>query len=354
MSILKQNVGIDISMEGFSVNLSVLDASFEKRCLGSNEFSNTSEGFKKFLGWVEKTKDPGVAEAYTMEYTGVYYEQLAYYLLSKEKPVNMVIPSKAKKYFESLPWASKTDKLDAKSLSWLGLERNLKRWNPISDNFRRIRFLTREREELLKERTMVSNRMHADDYKAFSTPETRERYHARMDLLKEQVEQIEQEIRDLIATDEELDTRIRRLETIPGVGFVTAATIVAETNGFAAITNQKQLTSYAGLDVKLRESGKYKGKARISKQGNSHLRRILYFPAQVAAIHNKPLSVFYERVKGRKHKSLIAGVAVQRKLLCLMYTLWKTDTVFDPNYEYNKFCNKIKKAGQPCRLPCAG
>lgn len=345
MSILKQSVGIDVSMSDFSVNLSSLDDSFDKHCLGTHEFKNNEKGFEQFLEWVDKTKADGIKETFIMEYTGVYYEHLAYYLLSKSRIINMVIPSKAKKYFESLSYASKTDKLDAQSLCWMGLERKLTQWNPISKLFRQMRFLTREREEIVKERTMVSNRMHADDFKAFSTPETRKRYQARMDLLKEQTDQIEQEIRDLIAADEELDLKITKLQTIPGIGFVTAATVVAETNGFAAITNQKQLTSYAGLDVKMRQSGKFKGKTKISKQGNSHLRRILYFPAYVAATHNKPLAVFYKRIKDRKSKSLIASVAVQRKLLCLMYTLWKKDVAYDPNFEYNKYYYDIKKAG---------
>jgi len=117
------------------------------------------------------------------------------------------------------------------------------------------------------------------------------------------------------------------------------------TNGFEAIYNQKQLTSYAGLDVKIKESGKYIGKSKISKQGNAHIRRVLHFPAQTAIIHNKPMSVFYKRVNDKKKKPMIAGVGVQRKLLCLIYTLWKNDTTFDPFYEINKYTKIMKKVG---------
>lgn len=352
MDYLKQNVGIDVSMDDFEVNLSLLDKTFEKKCLGTGKFPNTPDGFTRFSSWMEKKKQTGINETYTLEFTGVYYERLAYFLKEKGKTVHMVIPSKAKKYCESLSIASKTDKLDAQALSWMGLERKLKQWKPVSKFFLELRTLTREREEILKEKTVVQNRMHANTFKANSSNNARERYNERINLLNQQVDQIEKEMHQLIKQDQKLENKVSKILTIPGVGFITAVTVLAETNGFAAILNQKQLTSYAGLDVKLRQSGKYIGKSKISKQGNSHLRRILHFPAQVAAMHNKPLSIFYERVNSKKIKPMIAGVAVQRKILCLIYCLWKNNTVFDPNYEYNKYWYKKKQDNH--ELPCTG
>jgi transposase len=343
--ILKQNAGIDLSMDDFEINLSVLDDNFEKRCLGKNKFPNNTEGFKSLIAWVKKKKDLTINESYTLEFTGVYYECLAYYLKENGKIVHMVIPSKSKKYCESLSIASKTDKLDAQALSWLGLERKLKEWEPISGVFLRLRALTREREEVLKEKTIVSNRLHAMNKKVNISASAIRRYEARMELLKSQVKEIEEEVQMLIKEDEGLEKKFIKVLTIPGVGFITAATIIAETNGFAAILNQKQLTSYAGLDVKLKESGRYVGKSKISKQGNSHIRRILHFPAQTAIIYNKPLSVFYERVNAKKIKAMIAGVGVQRKLLCLIYAIWKNDRAFDSNYEINKYHYEIQKVG---------
>ena len=93
---------------------------------------------------------------------------------------------------------------------------------------------------------------------------------------------------------------MKYLLSIPGVGAITAATIVAETNGFAAIKNMKQLTSYAGLDVRINESGKWKGKSTISKRGNSHIRKALFFPAISHKTHDKTAGKFYERIKAKK------------------------------------------------------
>jgi transposase len=338
--ILKQNAGIDMSMEKFDVNLSVIESTFEKRCLGTSQFENNEEGFLNFMRWIGKHKDDSVEESYTLEFTGVYYEHLAYFLRGQNKVVHMVIPSKSKKYCESLSFASKTDKLDAQALAWMGLERNLRKWEPLSSVFLSLRTLTREREELLKEKTEVQNRLHAAGHKADTFQSTIDRYKSRLNLITEQVQEIEKEMKVLIHNDERLNEKFKNVITIPGVALITAATIIAETNGFSAILNQKQLTSYAGLDVKLKESGKYKGKTKISKQGNAHIRRILHFPAQTAIIYNPPMTIFYERVNARKEKSMIAGVGVQRKLLCLIYIIWKTDRVFDPNYEKNKYYYK--------------
>ncbi|MBI9068806.1 MAG: transposase [Salinivirgaceae bacterium] len=343
--VLKQNVGIDVSMDTFDVNLTLMDENFDKQCKGRKKFNNNEEGFVKLLDWIDKHMCNDIEISYTMEFTGVYYERLAYWLKSSKQIVFVVIPSKAKWYCASLSKSSKTDKLDAQALSWMGLERQLKEWNPLSLGFLNLRTLTREREELLKEKTVVKNRLHATCKKAIGQVNTVARYHQRLQIVVEQIAEIEREILALIKEDELLYDKVENITTIPGVALITAATVIAETNGFSAINNQKQLTSYAGLDVKIKESGKYKGNSKISKQGNSHIRRVLHFPAQTAIIHNKPLSVFYKRINEHKIKPMIAGVGVQRKLLCLIYILWKTDNTFDPYYEINKYHKIMKKVG---------
>jgi len=343
--VLKQNIGIDVSMDEFEANLSILNNEFEKICLGKKKFANNIEGFENLINWVELKKEPCINESYTLEFTGIYHENLAYFLKDKGKVVHMVIPSKSKKYCESLSIASKTDKLDAQALSWLGLERKLKEWEPISGVFLSMRSLTREREEILKEETIISNRLHASNKKASKHIPTIKRYEARIEMLNAQLKEIEHELKELIEGDKELKRKLNIVLTIKGVGFICATTVIAETSGFAAILNQKQLTSYAGLDVKLKESGRYVGKSKISKQGNAHIRRILYFPALSAINYNKQLSTFYNRVNAKKHKAMIAGVGVQRKLLCQMYAIWKSEKVYDPNYEINKYHYMMKNVG---------
>ncbi|EAY31614.1 IS110 family transposase [Microscilla marina] len=104
---------------------------------------------------------------------------------------------------------------------------------------------------------------------------------------------------------------------------------VAETNGFELFTSEKQLTSYAGYDIVENESGTRKGKTKISKQGNAHIRRILCMPAFNAINVEGVFLNLYNRVFERTKEKMKGYTAVQRKLLCMMYTLWKKDEDFD-------------------------
>jgi transposase len=126
--------------------------------------------------------------------------------------------------------------------------------------------------------------------------------------------------------------------SIKGVAFLTAITIISETNGFELIENKAQLVSYAGFDVVERQSGSsVRGKTRISKKGNSHIRRALHYPALSAVRYEGQLRELYKRVTERNPKVKMIGlVAVQRKLLVLIYTLFKKNEPYDPNYAATK------------------
>lgn len=131
------------------------------------------------------------------------------------------------------------------------------------------------------------------------------------------------EIESLVKQDEKLYLKIKKLETIKGVSFMTIVIILAETQGFELINSRKLLASYAGFDVVERQSGSsINSKSHISKKGNSRIRVALHFPAMTAARFNVPLKEDYNRiiVKHPDHK-MIGITAIQRKLLLLIYTL---------------------------------
>lgn len=95
---------------------------------------------------------------------------------------------------------------------------------------------------------------------------------------------------------------------------LTAATILAETNGFELFKKYKQLVSYVGFDVAERVSGTITGKTKISKNGNGHIRRALFMPAFVAVKHNeKPAVDLYNRTIEKHGIKMKTYVAVQKK-----------------------------------------
>jgi transposase len=161
-------------------------------------------------------------------------------------------------------------------------------------------------------------------------------------LYDKQLKEVEKTLKKLIQADEPLKEKVERLCAIKGLGLLSVATLVAETNGFTGFDNQRQLVSYAGYDVVENQSGKRVGKTarrpgRISKKGNSRIRRILHMPALNAVRYQEPTcQALYQRVMQKTTFKMKAYVAVQKKLLTLAFSLWKSDTGYDPNYIENK------------------
>jgi len=328
LEIIRQNAGVDISKDDFEVALSCLTTDYNVVICATRKFSNSIKGFKELQKWVKTKQNPAIPPHFTMEATGVYYESLAYFLFEQEFEVHVVLPNRAKKYGESLGVKSKTDKLDAKTLAQMGLERKLLLWQPVSSALLELKQLTRERDAFVRTRTTTANRLHAYRHQGKPNKVSIERSKSIICYLDKQIKQIEKEIKAFVNNDKSLKTKMEYLLSIPGVGLITAATIVAETNGFAAFESIKQLTSYAGLDVRIAESGKWKGKSRISKRGNSHIRKALFMPSLSKKKHDPATALFYERLKDKKGIKMVAVVAVERKLLGLMFSLWKKEEMY--------------------------
>ena len=334
MSITKQSVGIDISRSTFSACLCQRDETGALTFSKPTDFSQDQRGYNQLLRWVKQLTTKAPVVVFLMEAIGVYYEPLAYHLHKIKKTVHVVLPNTSKHYFSSLNIKTKTDHADARVLSQFGVERQHKAWEPPSPVLRQLRNLSRYYVQLQEQKTALGNIKHSKDSS----------YEVQVFILKSNsklIEQIDKHIQEcllaikkLIASDNALQDKVHKLSTIKGVGLITIATIIAETNGFESFSSAKQLASFAGYDVVQRESGtSIKGKTRISKKGNRYIRNALYFPAMVACRFNPDLKAAYLRIVRNKPSKMIAQVAIQRKLLVLIYTLWKKDTAFIPAYK---------------------
>ena len=333
---LKQSLGIDVSKLNLSLSLGSLNERLVKEFKSRPDVSNDIKGYKVLLKWLGASVDPEVELLVVLEATGVYHQGIAHYLHDKGYAVCVMQSGRVKRYAQSLDQRSKTDALDSRMLSMLGLERNIRPWHPPSEKLQELKGLSRERSSLLNDRTVEINRQGAIASSVHSNVRALKRHKIRLKLLNTQIEAVEEEMRSLIGDNEELKRKLEYLTSIPGVSFVSAATVIGETLGFESIVNAKQLASYAGYDVVLRESGNYKGKTRISKKGNSHIRAVLHMPSMTCVRCNPTLKQFYNRLKPNKAKPLVALVAVQRKLLILMYTLWKNEENYDAEFEIKK------------------
>lgn len=186
-----------------------------------------------------------------------------------------------------------------------------------------------------QELTLIKNQLHAEQTKAITSPGSIKRMKARSKLIEKQVTEVEKEITELINQDATIKEKIDKVCTIPGVGLQTAVTIVAETNGFNLIRSSRQLVSYAGLDIIQKQSGtSVRGRSHISKRGNPHLRQCLYFPSFTAVKYNMPMQNLYNRITEKQAIKMKGYVAVQRKMLELIYTLWKNNEIYNPSIKF--------------------
>lgn len=337
MKLLKQVVGIDVAMGELVCSFGVFSDNLEVKLKSNDVFKNNEKGFVKLIKWIEKITTPETEVFFVMEATGVYHEKLAHWLHERSKKVVIVLPNKISNYVKTLDIKTVTDKTAAEAIARFGLERNLEPWQPPRQIFRTIKQLTRERDQIVSERTVIKNQLHAENSEAFPNSNSLKRLNNRIQLLNQQEKEIKKEISELIKKEEKLKNQIDILTTIPGVGELTASIVLAETNGFEMIRNKRQLTSYSGLDVKEKQSGiSVKGKPRISKKGNRYIRKALHLPSLAAVKHSEVYRDNYARLIGRHGIKMKALVAIQRKLLELMYILYKTKTTFDPEYELKK------------------
>lgn len=350
-SMEKQCVGVDIASKSFRVALARKGADDRVTCTASKKFDNTKSGFNQLVRWTASELDKDVPVVYLMEATGVYHEELAHHLHHIGKQVHVVLPNKFKHYAASLNMKSKTDPIDAKLLARFGVEREHRPWSPAEPVMKRMRHLSRYRVQLQEQKTAISNILHSKDHANAAPAEVKKSCKKIIAMLDREVEKLDKEMENVVKNDPVILPKVKDLCTIPGCGFTTAAAIVAETNGFKEFDSAKQLTSYAGYDVVHNESGtSVMSRTCISKKGNRYIRHHLYFPAMSAARHIPEYTALSERIFDRTKIPMKAQVAVQRKLLILMYTIWKNDSVYEKDHHQNEVARTKAQATQDSAL----
>ena len=335
--IVKTIIGIDVGSKLFYACYKVKLTNGKVLIKGTKAFENTTKGIAEFYQWFKKRSKPtDVKPIFVMEATGVYYENLAYYLDEREEAVSVQLAQKVKYFAKGCNLKTKTDKVDAKMIAEFGIEKDLANnglWTPPSKEFKLVRDLTREHTSLVGDRTRAKSQIHALERSFVSNSNVVDLKEKQVEFYNKQIKTIEEEIRRIVKQDKELYSKIQNIETIKGLGFMTIMKVVTETNGFLLFSSIRQLVSYAGLDIIEHESGTIVGKTRISKKGNARIRSALYMPAMAAVRSNSTLKVFYERLNQGKRVKKQGLIAVMRKLLILIYTLWKKNEKFIENHQ---------------------
>ena len=331
--VVKQVAGIDVAQKELVVTLGRMLDDFSIELFSYKVFKNNDSGVKLLVDWVNKLTDYEVPVRYVMEATGVYHQKLAYYLVDNGCEISIVLPNKISNYIRTLELKTITDKSCSQAIAQFGLERKLDKWAKPKSIYKELQQLTRERDQIVQERSVIKNQIHAEKTESEPNQKSLERMQARIRFLNSQEKEIKADITDIVSKDSDLKQVINNITTIPGVGELTAVIVLAETNGFELIRNKSQLASYAGLDVKEKQSGtSVKGKPRISKKGNRNLRKSMHLPSLTAVKWDENFKNIYARLISKNGIKMKALVAVQRKILELIYILFKNETVYDKEY----------------------
>lgn len=327
----RQSVGIDIAKATFTACLSMLDA--EGCNTPSIEFTNDRRGFNQLVRWARKESLKEYPLCFVMEPTGVYYEALAMHLTKLGMEVHVVPANRVRDFARYEGYKTKTDKIDAYILSMLGCEnRRIKKWTAPDERLASIRSLCRLRSSLVKHRTMLKNQLGALTSGSFSDKKSIIICSAALDDIDKNISRSATEIKGLVEKSLQLKEAVELSTTVPGIGYTTAVAILAEFGCFANFNNQRQVISFAGLDVVARQSGPQDPGRHISKIGNSTIRAMLYICAMSAIRFNPKMREFYDRIKKSNPSGKVALVAVMRKLLILMYSVCKSKKPYDPEY----------------------
>lgn len=249
-----------------------------------------------------------------MEATGKYH-RLAHRVLSAAGyRVTVVDPFRARLFAGATGVLAKTDQLDAKFLAVMAQTLQPEVTPPPPEQLETLRELVNARAAATAEATALGNRLGATDG-CFLKSELRRRSAS----LKTHVDRLQAEIDRQLQADPELTARYAILISIPGIGPVTAVTLLV---GLAELghCSDKQASMLCGLAPIARDSGQKSGQRHIHG-GRPQVRQALYMAALAATRYNPDLKAFYTRLRGAGKAAKLALTAVMRKLVVLANTL---------------------------------
>jgi transposase len=292
-------VGIDVSKR----SLHVADSHAERIVVMDND----SAGIRRLLSHLKELKPRQVC----LEATGGYERPLVERLTAAGYPVSVVNPRQVRDFARAANQLAKTDEIDARIIA-----RFAERMQPSPSP---IRSQSQQKLQDLRTRRRQINDMLVQEKNRLGTmrdADVRRLIEKAVKLYRNQLEEVDREIQRRIEQDPQLAERARLIESVPGVGAVTAAMLVAELPELGSL-NRGQIARLTGLAPINRDSGDFRGR-RMTGGGRSHVRTALYMPALVAVRCNPSLKAFYRRLVDQGKQKLVALVAAMRKLLCIL------------------------------------
>jgi transposase len=311
-------LGIDVAKEKMDVLLLVDQRSSYR------VFANIAAGFEQLSAWLQQEQIDQVHAC--LEATGSYSDAIALYLFERGHTVSVLNPAVLVNYRKSRNTRSKTDKLDAMLLASYAQERRPLAWHPLPKEVVTLRSLLAYRDNVQQHLLQTRNRQRSGRMDLWVAG----RVQAHSEQLVTELKEVEERIWAHLENDTRLNVIWQRLQTIRGIGALSAARLLAHIGEIERFAHPGSLVSLAGLAVKQRESGSsVRGRAQMDRHGRGSLRQLLYMCALVAMRWDPQMRAWAQRLKARGKPTKVVLVAVMRKLLHIIYGVWKNASDYD-------------------------
>ena len=309
-------IGIDVSKK-------VLSAYDGKSYL---EFEN-NKGLKPLLSHLKRQFTHFDNLGIIFEATGIYSDNLKEFCSRHQIKACILNPKQSHNFARSLGVRSKTDRIDAHTI-WRYqslIESEKMRIRVIDPEAKVLSSYLTSYEFIQRQRISLSNHLMSVTDKSLKR------------LIKEELEDklsLEKKIlSDIIAyigRHPELKEDFERLLTIKGIGEKVAFSLLALFRNYQG-TNRNEITALVGLDPVYRESGSsVKGRIKISKNGNRHVRKMLYLPTLSAIQNNRQIALFYQRLISNHKPKKLAVIASMRKLILMAHSIYYNKIEYVP------------------------
>lgn len=297
-------------------------------------FGNTDSDIRKLKDWlVSQTREGPETVRVMMEATGIYHESLAYALHESGFQVYVVNPQHVHSYAKSFGKRSKNDRKDSVILARFLSDRHQEQalWQPEPSDVRHLKAMLARLNALDTDIQREQNRLEkAVIQKASERVESSIR--TMIEALQHERQKLEQDIDDHIDGTPSLKADRQLLESIPGIGRVLSAELMA-TMRSRAFNNAGQVAAYLGLIPVMRQSGtSVDERPRLSKAGSGRIRAKLYMGSVVAIQHNPLIQSQFHRLVARGKSKMSALGAAMRKLVQIAYGVLKHQTRYDPQW----------------------
>ena len=292
-------VGIDVGKARLDVHI---------RPLGQHVVVANDEAGLAELAMRLEAHAPGLI---VLEASGGYERLAAIGLIDRGLPVAVVNPRQTRQFAAALGQLAKTDKIDAAMLAHFAEAIRPAARAVTDDALDRLQKLLARRRQLVVMKNAEKQRLgKATD------PITRRSLKAMITSLDKQLGVIDKAIGRLIEADPALTEKLARLKTVPGIGDVSACTLLAELPELG-LASRHEIAALSGVAPISRDSGRYRGKRRI-QGGRVEVRAPLYMATLVAIRHNPVIRPFYRRLRDAGKPAKVALVACMRKLLTML------------------------------------